>query len=274
MLRDLGATPAVADALDAAGIRAAVLEAKPDAIVQLLTALPEHGPMKLSDLRETNLLRREATSHLLAAAIEAGATRYVSESIVLAYGYGDNGEKVFTEDDPVQTSMLHVRPQDDGLAALASLEEQVLGSKKIEGIVLRFGLFYGPSAGSTRASMAMLRKRMLALPGGGHGVNSWVHTDDVATAVVAALERGRAGEVYNIVDDEPVMFHDFITEMARAIGAPEPWSVPAALSRVAAPYVTITLTSILRVSNEKAKRELGWTPRYPTYREGMQTLTE
>jgi len=268
-LEALGAGVAIVDVLDAGALRDAVAAAQPDAIVQLLTSLPD-VPARLSHFRATNRLRREGTRNLIAAADAAGVKRYVSESIVFAYGM-DGAARVHTEDDPVVRSMRGVAERDDVLAALASLEDQV---RAYGGIVLRFGLYYGPEAGSTRASVRLMRRGMFAMPGGGHGVGSWIHVDDAAAAVVAALERGAPGEVYNIVDDEPVALRDYSEEMARVVGGKRPRSIPAAIGRLVAPYLTTALSTTMRASNEKAKRELGWSPRYPTYREGLRTLAE
>ena len=266
-LEALGAGVAVVDVLDGAALREAVASAAPDAIVQLLTSLPD-VPARLSHFRETNRLRREGTRNLIGAAEASDVKRYASESIVFSYGMED-AARVHTEDDATVRSMPGVAERDDVLAALASLEDQVLG---YGGIVLRMGLYYGPEAGSTLASVKLMRRGMFMMPGGGHGVGSWIHVDDAASASVAALERGTRGEVYNVVDDEPVALRDYSAEMARVVGARPPRSIPVAISRLAAPYLTTALTTTMRASNEKAKRELGWSPRYPTYREGLATL--
>jgi nucleoside-diphosphate-sugar epimerase len=268
LMRSLGADAAIADALDAPAVREAVLAAKPDAIVQLLTALPD-VPARLSHLRATNVLRRDGTRNLIAAASDAGVGRYVSESIVFAYGEARDPNAVRTEDDEPVRSLPGASERDDVLAALASLEDQV---RAFGGVVLRFGLYYGPNAGSTLAMVKLLRRGMAVLPGGGHGIGSWIHVDDAASAIVAALERGRPGEVYNIVDDEPVELRAYMSELARVAHGHGPRSVPAALGRLVAPYLTESLAGVWRVSNAKAKRELGWTLRYPTYREGLATL--
>jgi len=184
----LGATAVVADALDAGGLEAAARRAAPEAVVHALSALPRGGPTKASDLEATNLLRVTGTANLLAAAVAAGARRLVAESMVFAYGYGDFGTEPLTEDVPLA-------PPDPAVAAaveaLRRLERQVLRAERIEGVALRYGLFYGAGTGSTRAMVARLRRRMLPLPGGGHGIGSWIHVHDAATATVAALQRGR-----------------------------------------------------------------------------------
>jgi nucleoside-diphosphate-sugar epimerase len=268
-LSELGANGVVADVLDAAAIMSAVAEAKPDAVVQLLTALPERGPMRESHLEATNHLRIEGTRNLLAAAIAAGAHRYVSESIVL--GFGASGETPLTEDAPF-ARVTPGYPFAPALGALASLDSQVLGSNEIEGIVLRFGIYYGPTAGSTTSMVRMARRRMLALPKGG-GLVSWIHLDDAASAVVAALERGRGGQAYNIVDGTPASMGDLAAAIAAAVGT-KGRRMPMFLARLGAPYITAALTLKLRVANEKARRELGWTPRYPSYRAGLRATLQ
>lgn len=267
-LERLGAAAVVADVLDARAIAAAVAGAKPDAVVQLLTALPARGPMRESDLDATNRLRSEGTRNLVRAALDAGARRYVSESIVLGYA-GAEAETV-TESSPFARSAPGY-PFAPALEALAALERQVLHTPELEGAVLRFGLYYGPTSGSTTYLVRMARRRMLALPRGG-GLVPWIHLDDAAAAVVAALDHGRGGEAYNIVDDEPASMGAFASELAAAFGTPRPKPLPRWIARLAAPYLLQALTLRLRVSNEKAKRELGWRPAYPTIREGLRAL--
>ncbi len=266
----LGATAVVADALDAGGLEAAARRAAPEAVVHALSALPRGGPTKASDLEATNLLRVTGTANLLAAAVAAGARRLVAESMVFAYGYGDFGTEPLTEDVPLA-------PPDPAVAAaveaLRRLERQVLRAERIEGVALRYGLFYGAGTGSTRAMVARLRRRMLPLPGGGHGIGSWIHVHDAATATVAALQRGRPGAVYNVVDDRPVAWRDFARELARVTGAPAPASLPLWLCRLVAPYGTRFLATRLPVSNARARQELAWTPAFPTYRDGLAGIS-
>jgi nucleoside-diphosphate-sugar epimerase len=168
MVGRLGAVPAVADAMDASALTAVVRAAEPDAMVHVLTALPKTGPRRASRLEATNALRTTGTANLLEAAMAAGARRLVAQSIILAYGHG--GDHLLTESRPL-ADRAPIRSFREGLAAILSLEEQVLGasrSGRIEGIVLRYGLFYGPDAG-TDYLPKMLRRRLLPLPGGGHG---------------------------------------------------------------------------------------------------------
>jgi nucleoside-diphosphate-sugar epimerase len=145
-------------------------------------------------------------------------------------------------------------------------------SRAIEGVALRLGLFYGPGVGSTEFMRSLLRRRLMVLPGRGRGIGSWIHVEDGAAAVVAALERAPAGSVYNVVDDEPVSMADFLGEMSRQHGLPRARSIPKWTARLGGRYGGMVASATLIVSNRKVKDELGWQPRYPTYREGLQTL--
>jgi nucleoside-diphosphate-sugar epimerase len=267
-IEELGARSVVMDALATASARQALEATRPDAVVQLLTALPTRGPTREAHLNDTNRLRIDGTRNLIAAAVATGANRYISESIVIGYGSGDS---VFTEEDPFARAHPGM-PLEAVQLALASLEEQVLNTPGIEGIVLRMGLYYGPTSGSTEFLRKMIKRRLLRLPPS-LGVVPWIHLEDVGSAVVAALERGRAGEVYNIVDDEPIGFGSFAAELAAAERLRPPGKIPRWLARVTMPYVASGLDTRLRVSNAKAKRELGWTLRYPTVREGLKPRT-
>jgi 2-alkyl-3-oxoalkanoate reductase len=272
LIESLGAEAVVADALDADALRAAVQRAAPDVVVHLLTALPAGGPTKASDLAATNRLRRTGTTNLLAAAVAAGTRRLVAESMVLVHGFGDFGATPLTEAEPLRPPG---RTEVALVGAVRDLERQVLEAdtaSRIEGIVLRYGMLYGAATGSTQAMVRRLRRWQLPLPGGGYGSISWIHVDDATTATVAALERGRPGEVYNVVDDEPVRWRDYTTQLARLADAPPPPSLPLWLSRLVAPFGTRLLTSRLPLSNAKARRELGWAPAFPTYREGLAEL--
>ncbi len=257
LIEAAGGRAVIMDALDAGSARRAVTDATPDAIVQLLTALPKRGPVRASELNATNRLRVEGTRNLVAAAKEAGVARYVSESIVL--GYAPNKERPATETDTFGDETGRVAAFAVPLRALTSLEEQVRG---IGGIVLRFGLFYGDHAGSQQFLAKLARRRLLMLPEG-RGLMPWAHVDDIASAVVCALERGRPGEVYNIVGDEAASARTLATAIARSVGAPPPKKMPRWLARIMLPYVSGGLDQRLLVSNEKAKRELGWALKYP-----------
>jgi nucleoside-diphosphate-sugar epimerase len=271
-VEELGAMPVLADALDAGAVRDRVAEAKPEVVVDLLTALPKAGPRRPSDLEATNEVRRVGSRNLTGAAKAAGARRYVAESFFLVYGYGDHGPQPLDEDAPPPprraVSTVYQRPID----ALAAKERTALGAG-LEGVVLRFGGFYGRSAG-TQELIRLLKRRRLPVVRS-DSVTPWVHLEDAATAVVAAVERGRPGAVYNVVDDEPVSLAKVLTALAEQTGAPPPFTVPRFVLRLAVPYlVKLFVDSSFRLSNSRAKQELGWSPRYPTIREGLGTLVE
>lgn len=265
----LGAEPLIADVMDRAALLAAVEGLKADAVVHALTALKK-APVRHRDMVATNALRQEGTANLLAAARAVGARRFVAESMIVGYGYGDWGTKVLTEDDPSFGPPGRSRWLERHLEAMRSIERQTFAADGIEGIALRYGLFYGPGAGA-KEMVEMLRRRRMPILRNGGGPLSWVYIEDAATATAAALEKGRPGQAYNVVDDEPVPWGAFMEAMAQAVGAPSPPAVPRWLLRLA-PYAHAVMTSTLRVSNAKARRELDWTPSVPTYRQGCEKL--
>jgi nucleoside-diphosphate-sugar epimerase len=272
LLEGLGARPVVVDALDQVALSHAVRDASPQAVLHLLTAIPQRGAFRASDLEATNVLRARGTANLMAAALAAGARRFVAESIALAYRPARDAPA--TEESALETRAPHPDFQ-PMLDAVASLEEQVLGASRrgvIEGVALRYGVFYGPGVGSTDFMVGLLRRRMMPLLGGGRAVLPMIHIEDAASATVAALEGGRAGEVYNVVDDQSATLREFATAVAEAVGAPRPFSLPLWVARLLGSYAAIGARMQLRVSNEKARRELGWVPAYPTVHEGAATL--
>ena len=275
LLTTLGAQPIVADMMDREGLLRAVDGRQADAVVHVLTALPKNGPMQHRDMYQTDALRDVGTTHLLAAAREVGAHKIVVESMHVGYGFGNWGETVLTEEQPFAPPG-RSQELERHLAGFRSMEQQIFEATRagwIEGVSLRYGAFYGPD--STAPLIKLLRRRSLPLPGGGQTFMSWIYIEDAASAIVAALERGRAGQGYNIVDDEPVRWHDFMTELARAVGAPAPWSIPRWALRLAAPYGEIFMAETsIRVSNARAKSELDWVPSVPTYREGVQRIAQ
>jgi nucleoside-diphosphate-sugar epimerase len=274
ILEKLGAEAVVADALDKAAITRAVVDARPDAVVHLLTAIPPRGPMRASDMAMTNLLRTRGTEYLLGAAIESGAKRIIAESMVFAYGFGDHGDVKLREEDLPDHGMQTAATRETS-EALLSLEEQIRDAASkdlIEGISLRIGLLYGPDSPSTRFGLRMLAKRMYPVVGNGDGAKPWVHTDDAVAGIIAAIERGCSGDVYNIVDDEPASFSDFLRFAASAVGAPRPRAVPLWFVRLTSPYAAAAISTRLNVSNEKAKQKLAWSLRYPGYKEGIREI--
>jgi 2-alkyl-3-oxoalkanoate reductase len=262
-IRELGAEPVEADALDADGVRSAVAAARPDVVVNELTDLARPlNPRKYDSwLAGTNRLRREGTKHLADAAIAAGASKFVSQSVAFAYRF-DPGVK--TEDSP----LIGAGAGEMG-AALEELERLTLAASG--GIVLRYGFFYGPgtSYGRDGQQIELIRARKMPVIGAGEGRFPFIHVDCAAAATVAAIERGAPG-VYNVVDDEPAAARDLFPYLAQLVGAKKPWRVPGWLARLAAGRMVGFATSLQPVSNAKAKRELGWEPGYASWREGFR----
>jgi nucleoside-diphosphate-sugar epimerase len=267
-LRDAGAEAVVADVMDRENLLAAVRGVRADAVMHQLTAL---GTRKMREvMRGTNNLRTTGTAHLLAAARAVGAHRFLTQSVVFGYGYGDHGPHAVTEDDP----LAEPAPGQFGpvIAAIRSTEEQVFAADEIEGIALRYGAFYGQDS-FTRMIVNLVRKRRVPVPSSGGGFVSFIYLEDAAAATVAALEKGRAGQAYNIVDDEPVRWADYLDRLAAELGARRPWRVPTWMLRPV-PYLHTIMTTSMRVSNAKARRELGWAPAVPTYREGIPLVAK
>ncbi|MHB0971716.1 MAG: NAD-dependent epimerase/dehydratase family protein [Thermoanaerobaculia bacterium] len=273
-LTRLGAKAVIGDALDAAQIERLVVDARPTHVLHLLTAIPAQGAVRPRDLAATNILRTEGTANLLRAAIAAGAERIVAESFALAYGVGDFGSDPLPEPRLGETK--HPHPGVQAIVdALRSLESQLSRASKegqIETVVLRYGLIYGPDVPSTESMIEGLRRRRMPLIAKATGIASFVHIDDAATATVAALEHGCDGEIYNIVDDSPAAFNDFLLEMAKSAGTPQPRAVPLWLARILAPLAAEMAGARLPMSNMHAKAELSWRPRYRTPHEGLATI--
>jgi nucleoside-diphosphate-sugar epimerase len=261
-----GATPVQVDVLDQAGLLAALAGQRADAVISELTALKK-TPMRHQDMALTNRLRTEGTANLIAAARQAGARRFLTQSMVFGYGYGDWSGRVLTETDPFGPPGRGRFEQH--LAAMRANEQQVFTAGGLDGIALRYGLFYGPGPAGD-AMVDGLRQRKLPVVRRS-GVQPWVYIDDAAAATAAALERGEPGTAYNIVDDEPVSLTTLLTAIAEAIGAPPPRKIPGWLL-AAAPYAKAVITGGLRVSNAKAVAELGWVLKAPSYRDGIGLL--
>lgn len=265
-LEALGAQAAIADALDADAVLAAVQAARPEAIVHQLTALPPGGPTRASQMEPTNRLRMQGTDHLVAAALECGVRRMVGQSIVFVYGYRDHGTQPIDETQPPEAGGRF----DSVLAPLRYMEQRLLHTDGLEGVALRYGLFYSADSPTVKYMVRMLRWRMMPLPGGGEGVAPFIHLDDAAQATVRALEDAPAGRVYNVVDDEPVRWRDFVGEVARLHGTPPPLSVPFPIARLGAPYPAHFMARVrLPVSNARAREELAWSPAHRNYRDGL-----
>jgi 2-alkyl-3-oxoalkanoate reductase len=261
-VRALGATPVALDLLDRRAVRLAVLEAAPDAIVHQATALSDLRDFKHFDrsFAQTNRLRTEGTDALLSAAGEAGVRTFVAQSYASAR-YERVGGPVKTEDDPLDPSP--VPAMRETIAAMRYLDETVSAAG---GIALRYGGFYGAS---DDAMVNAVRRRMFPIVGDGAGVSSFVHLDDAASATVLALEYDGAG-IINIVDDDPAPMREWLPLLAKVVGAKPPRRVPRWLARLFAGEAAVMLGTESRgASNAKARRELGWTPRHPSWREGF-----
>ncbi len=271
-LRNMGAEPVVGNALDREGLKALVLEARPEVVVHLLTALPPAGVMRKGQLRPTNELRTTGTANLIAAAVAAKARRIVAESFVGIYAEGRR-DGLLREDEPLPpVPDGHVK---DTILALRSLEDQLAAataSSGIETVALRFGFFYGSDVPSTRLMIDQMKAGKMFLPAGLSGVASFVHVDDAAAAVVAAVERAHVSGVFNIADDRPIAMSDFILRLGEAAAAPRPRTIPNWVVRLAAPVIAAMASANVRLDNSNAKRDLGWTLRYPTLDEGLSDL--
>ena len=260
------------DGLDRDGIRAAVATTRPDAIIHEMTALG--GDLDLRRFERsfaaTNRLRTEGTDHLLEAARETGVERFIAQSYG-AWPYIREGGPVKTEDDPLDPDPpKQVRTT---LAAIRHLEAAVTGAG---GIALRYGGFYGPGTWLAPGGeqWEQIQERKFPIVGDGGGVFSFAHIDDVASGTLAALERGTPGRIYNITDDEPAPVRVWLPAIAEAIGAPPPRHIPRWVGRMLGEHLVVMMSEIRGASNERAKRELDWTPRWPSWREGVAALAQ
>jgi nucleoside-diphosphate-sugar epimerase len=261
-LRSIGAEPVVLDALDARAVREAVAAAKPDAIVHQATALADVRFSKNLDrtFAQTNRLRTQGTDALLAAARQAGVTRFVAQSFA-SMRYAREGGPVKTEEDPLDPNP--VAGMRETAAAMSYLDQAVTDAG---GIALRYGNFYGAA---NDALIEPVRKRQFPIVGDGGGVSSFIHLDDAAAATVLALEH-EGPAIYNIVDDEPATVREWLPVLAEALGAKPPRHFPVWVARVFAGDPGVMLGTESRgASNANAKRELGWTLRYPSWRQGF-----
>ncbi|HTI35871.1 MAG TPA: NAD(P)-dependent oxidoreductase [Miltoncostaea sp.] len=274
LLRELGAQPVVADALDPEAVAQTVAQAEPEVIVHQLTAIPSRLDMRHfeRDFVETNRLRTEGTDHLLAAARAVGARRFVAQSFAPLI-FARTGAAVKSEDDPVDEHP--PKQMRSGLRAIRHLERVVTGADWIDGVVLRYGGFYGPGTSMSRGSegvmLEAIRERRMPLVGDAGGVWSFIHIGDAADATVDAIE-GEGRGIFNIVDDEPATVAQWLPAAAAAVGAPAPRRVPRWVARLlAGNAATMLMTEAVGASNAKAKRELGWRPRHATWRDGFAT---
>ncbi|MEU0569508.1 NAD(P)-dependent oxidoreductase [Nonomuraea sp. NPDC005983] len=263
-----GAEPVRAGIMDADELLTALDGRAADAVIHQATSITGM-PMFHRSLYATDALREQGTANLLRAAALVGARRFVTQSFYLGYGYRDLGTEPVTEDRPFAALTGH-RGTDRHMRSLRANEEQVLGTPGIDGIALRYGMFYGPEP-MTRQLADQVRRGLLPVfrPS---GITSPIHIHDAAAAAVAALERGRPGQAYNICDDEPVEFASYLRALAASVGAAPPRALPAWVLSVAPYLKAFMVTSRIRLSNAKAERELGWRPDYPSIHEGLRTL--
>jgi nucleoside-diphosphate-sugar epimerase len=269
-LRSLGVEPAILDVRDADALRGAVMEAGPDVVINQLTNLPERLNYRkpAETFGATNELRGKVGPSLAGAAAEAGAGRLIAQSV--CFLYASTGKAVHSEEDRVM-ELPPETPAAQGAIALEALEGSTLETPGLEGVVLRYGFFYGPGTAYARdGSWANdVRRRRLPIIGKGTGNFSFIHIDDAASATVAALERGSG--IYNVCDDDPAAMTEWLPAYAEALGAKRPRRVPVWLaSWVAGKQAAVMATRLEGASNEKAKRELGWQPRYPSWRQGFR----
>lgn len=269
MLRELGAVPVVADALDADQVADAVGRAKPDVIVHQLTAIGALDPRHFDrDFALTNRLRIEGTDHLLSAGRAVDVRQFVAQSYG-AWPYVRTGGPVKSEEDPLDPTP--AREMRATIAAIRHLEKAVLAADWTDGIVLRYGAFYGPGTSMAPGGdqFEIVRRRKFPLIGDGGGVWSFVHIADAAEATVAAIERGHCG-IYNVVDDDPAPVAEWLPELAQTLGAKKPMRVPRFVGRLFAGEAGVVMMTDARgASNAKAKRELAWRPAHPSWREGF-----
>ena len=257
-LHALGASVAVADALDREALARVVEASRPTHVIHQLTALPKGGPRSARDLVATNRLRVEGTRHLLEAAMAAGARRFVAGSFA-----------------PLTAEGSSAPPDAEAAGAARSMEDQVLDASRrgaIEGIVLRYGLFYGLDAPSTRAMIEMIRRGRLPVVRGDASQLPIVHVDDVVSATVLALGAGRPGEAYDIVDDRAVSLTEIVRAIAHYTGSPAPFTVPAWVPKLVAPYMARVMSVRMPLSNQKARTELGWRPAHLTLQDGLAEM--
>ena len=267
-IRAAGARAAVCDALNPAALERAVVEAAPEVVVHQLTALPHRfNPRNRRLYDATNRLRSEGTRNLIAAAQVAGVRRLACQSIAFAYRPGARAE---VKDEEAPLFVDAPPPFGESIRVIETMEREVLGAEGIDGVVLRYGWFYGPGTFYAEdGSMANdVRKRRFPVIGEGAGLFSFVHVDDAASATVAAVERGAPG-IYNVVDDEPVPHREWLPEYARALGAKRPRRVPVWLARLVAGRIAAYANRQPGASNAKARRELGWAPHWESWREGF-----
>jgi len=271
-IRAAGAAAIVCDVFDRPALEAAVRDAVPEVVVNQLTSLPaDFNPRKI-DYGPTNRVRKEGGENLMKAALASGARRYVTQSI--AFLYAPEGDWV--KDEEARPFEDAAPPFRDAVGAVLAHEREALGTEGIEGLVLRYGQFYGPDTYYSPGGSIyrQVSKRMVPITGPGSGMASFLHVEDAAAATVAALDHGPPG-IYNVADDEPAPGREWLPLYAAAIGAKPPRHVPTWLARLAGGRMAVEFgVNVRGASNAKAKRELGWQPRYPSWRQGFHEALE
>jgi len=274
-VRRMGAEPIIADGLDEAAVRHSVVSTRPDVVIDEMTDLAAVTDLRHFDraFANTNRLRTRGTDLLLAAAREAGVQRFIAQSFC-GWVFARSGDSVKSETDELDPNP--PKQLSTTLQAIRYLEQAVTSSSSPEGIVLRYGSFYGPGTGMLApAMMEQLRHRRVPLIGDGGGWWSFIHVDDAASATVKAIERGTAGGTYNVVDDEPAQVREWLPTLAKILGAKPPFHIPAWLGRLlAGEHVVSMMTEVRAGSNAKAKRELDWRPSFPSWRTGFAATAQ
>ncbi len=273
-ITDLGAEAVVANGLDMSSVRAAVESSRPEAIIHQMTDLAGATDLRKFDsaFANSNRLRTTGTDHLLAAAREAGVKRFIAQSFC-GWPYARIGDAIKSEGDPLDPNP--PRELRRTLEAIRHLEGAVTNAGEPEGVVLRYGVFYGPDTGIFDPSfIQQIRSRRVPLIGNGRGWWSFIHVEDAADATVSALKPGATG-IYNIVDDDPAPVHEWLPALARMLGAKPPLRVPAWIARIVAGEHLVTMMTEARAgTNAKAKRELGWRPGRASWRQGFSEIVE
>ena len=261
----LGAVPVVADVMDRDALLRAVDGLSADAVMHQATALSRVGRSMRND--PTIALRTTGSEHLIEAARATGARRFVTQSLITGYGYRDHGDDPVTE--AADFGVLRGTAADPVVSATATAERLAFETAGLDGVALRYGMFYGPGAFSDQFA-GLLRKRVPWVPRGGGGTISFIQVQDAATGAVAALERGRPGTAYNLVDDEPASWGEFARVVAEAHRTPRPVHIPHRLLRLLVPYLgCLMIDTTLRASHQLATADLGWRPSMPSIRDGL-----
>ncbi len=274
-IKRLGAQAVVADGLDGAAVTRALRAAEPDVVIDEMTDLGAAVDLRHFDrsFAATNRLRTEGTDVLLAAAAAAGVKRFIAQSFC-GWTFSRTGAAIKSETDALDPNPpAELRRT---LEAIQYLERRVTASSNPEGIVLRYGAFYGEGTGTLAPVMIdQMRRRRVPIIGSGEGIWSFIHVADAASATVAAIDRGKAGEIYNVVDDEPAQVKDWLPALAQMLGAKPPLHVPAWLARLlAGEHMVAMMTEVRGGSNAKAKRELDWRPTHPSWRQGFAQVLQ